>query len=1198
MKRFGKIMSWLFFVDVVVVVVAVGAALALLASPKSLPWLVAEVERLVPGFTAREVSGHFFSSWSAAAISYRRGDFAVVIDQPRLRWRGEELLHGLVVIDELAASGIRLELPPASPPDEKKTPDKPRMAFFIPSWLRLRLEKLAIGEARIISAGHEILVLDNLAGGGEIGAGMARIKDLHVAGKVAAGAESIRFAIGADGTLAGLARPDAALALNSQINLWPGRGFAPVAGVLTVHGSLAKPELVLRLSAPAPVTLSAQAEREGEGENEHWRWRGQLSGGPVDPQAINAAWRPARIALDVAASGLDARYQATATGSVTVPGKGESQVALRFAGDARELTLEECRLTGAFGRFTAKGDLAWAKGFSWRGEIEADGFDPAFFVADYPGALDAALSTSGAITADSREVSLTIGNLSGQVRGYPVTGSGGLHFAGDTLTIDSLTLASGAARLNLAGQIAEQASLTAGLSIPDLGEVLAQAGGGLEARATVDGAVTRPRLAAQIKGRDLSFAGRQLALLTADFTGVWAEAPADRSFSGQLQAERLNGNGKPVLDALKLTLDGTLARHQAELSLRAPPGEAALRLLGGIKEKSWDGVLDSVSLAAGKIGHWRQDGAARLTLSADKGQLEDFRLRDGEGSFRLTAGFTGEGAARLWHVTVSDGKLPLSLLPLAPGMEASGLLAFDANAEGTGARLVRGRLSVHAGQADLPGIPVLPGLRHLRCRDTRVGATVDGGVLAVAVQGQCNRDHDLAANLTLTAPEAAFDLANVLALRQAPLAGWLRLNMGNLNFVGPVSHYTVMPSGAVMGDFTAHGTPIHPRLIGKVTMAKGGQVEITSSGISIGDVLIDADIDADALGDDGLTLNLTVHGTSGPGRAIAVGVLKFPRTAPFFGDFSVTGGDCEIFRRPEYHIRAIPKGVRMFFDGDHGELTGDVVVTWAEIVPERIQGSVSASDDLVILDADEQDQAGWQFLTDMHIQLGDEVHFSGYGLTGLLRGNLNVRTNRAGNFIGQGALQLADGAFVIFGRRLQIERGRLSFAGGPIDDPLLDVRAQKAVLSRGAGVHEILVGVDVSGSVHDPEFELFANEPLSEREILTYLLSGTSASPEVVDQNLLSSAAQMLGINDRANLLGGMGLLNEMSLERNDNDNTMSLLVGRRLTNDLFIGYDHNFVGEGGGAFRIRYNLGRGFTVETSSSGNSSSADLFYSFSR
>ncbi|MDR0477698.1 MAG: translocation/assembly module TamB domain-containing protein [Desulfobulbaceae bacterium] len=1238
MKRFGKIVLRLFLFVVIAIVAMAGATGVLLASPKGLPWLVAAVAKLVPGFTTRQVSGRFFSSWSLLDISYQNKDFSVAVDNLRLRWHGKELSRGLLAIDELAVTGIRLELPAGAQdtgrsPSRKETSDK-TSELAIPSWLRLRLDKLTITDAQFTSAGCQVLALENVSGSGEIGSGSISLKDWHLAGQATTGAsagqlgttEAIRFALNLDGSVGGsigspeqaTTQPGASIAVSSQINLWPGRGFAPVTGVLTAHGTLAKPELVLQLSAPAPLTMTAGGERA----DNHWRWHGELSGQAISLTAISASLRPAQISLVAKASGLDAQYEATATGTATVPGKGNGRLALALAGDASQLTLQECRIDGAFGILRAKGGVAWTNGLAWRGEIETNRFNPAFFAPDYTGALNTALSTSGTVADNSRVGSLSIDKLSGQLRGYPVSGGGGLHFTDDSLSIESLWLQSGKARLDVAGNIAEQIDITADIAIPNLSEVLAAASGSLEAKAAMTGVLAAPRLEARLKGRGLSFggpfggqtdrhSGLGLGLVNADFTGVWTkEKPADSSFSGHLQAEHLSKNNQALADSLKLSLDGSLAKHQAGLSVNGPLGEAALHLAGGIKEKSWQGAIDSVTLTSAHTGRWRQNGTAPLALAADKGELTGLSLSGGEGSFRLAGGFTGKGAERLWRFGISDGKLPLSLMPKVDGKPATGSVTFALNAEGTGARLTAGQLSARTNQADVPGIPVVPGLHRFHLEETGLDAELKGGTLALDMKSRFNNDNAFLTNLALTAPNGVFDLGNLLALSQAPLAGTLRLNLGNINFVAPLSHYTVIPSGPAAGNFAVSGTPLDPRLTGKVTMPDDGHVEITSSGMDIKDVAIDAVISADvagllgahppngqgrAGGGDGLILDLTVHGSSGPGRATAVGVLKFPLAGPFSGDFSMTGNDFEIFHRPEYHIRGNPE-VRMFFDRHHGKLSGTIPVTWAEIAPEHFQSSVSASDDLIIADGEED--SGWLFLTDLHILLSDQVHFTGYGLTGLLHGDLTIKTNESGHFMGQGSLQLADGGFIIYGRRLQIERGRLSFAGGAIDDPLIDARAQKQVLTTGSGVHEITVGVDVSGSAHEPEFQLFSSEPLGDREILTYLLSGTSASKNAPDESLISSAAKALGLDDQANLLGGMGLFDEVSLERNETDNSMSLLVGKRLTDDLFIGYDQNFVGEGGGAFKIRYNLGHGFTTETSSSGSVSSADLFYSFEK
>ena len=1191
MKRFGKTILWLLFTFIVAGAVASGATLAILASPKGLPWLVAGAEKLVPGLTVQQVSGDFFSSWTLADISYRRGDFVFVMKNFGLRWRGGELWHRTIWLDELTASGIHLELPAS----QEKTRSKSPAPFFIPSWLRLRLDKLSIVDVQLISGGHEVLRLENCGGSGEIEAGTITLKGWSLAGNAAASPSAIRFALTADAALASAAPTDAAISLNSQINLWPEGGLAPVTGILAAHGTLTKPEFSLRLTAPTPLSLTGGAIQEGQ----HWRWRGELSGEAIDFQAIDPGWRPLRLAVSAAAKGVDAEYEATATGAVTVPDKGKNRFSLDIAGGLKTLTLRQCRLDGAFGTLAAQGDLSWTSGFSWRGEIKASGFNPAFLAPDYAGALDAALTSDGRIDGPSRTGGLTIQKLAGQVRGYPVSGGGALHFTGSTLTVDSLHLQNGAAWLTLAGNIAERLDMQADIAVPDLGEVLARAGGGLKARVKLGGSLQTPKLEASLQGSGISFAGRRLALVTADAQAAWTSGKtADMTFAASLQAERLLKDNKPLVDFLKLTADGSPAKHQARLTVRAPRGEAVVHLAGGLKGKTWDGALDNLSVVNRQIGRWQQNGAARLSVAAAKGELSGLALSSGEGSFRLGGGFTGEGRERRWNVALTEGKLPLSLLPpRGEEKKADGTIALALEAEGMGARLARGRFSVRTSSADLPGVAVLPGFRRIHLGETQLMANLRDGSLALDAKSHFNDSHDLAANLALTAPNGVFDLGNIGGLMRAPLSGNLRLKMGDLNFVGAVSHYTVLPSGAVSGDFALGGFPLKPRLTGNVTMEENGQLEITSAGIDIRQVEIGAVIEAGlAGGEDLLDLKLTVNGTLGPGRATATGILKFPRNAPFFGDFSLTGENVDLVHRPEYHVRGNPD-VRMFFDAHHGKLTGKVAVTWAEIAAEHFQGHVSASDDLIIADAEVAEHPSWRFLTDLDIHLGDEVRFSGYGLTGLLHGNLTVKTNQAGAFTGLGALQLADGNFVIYGRRLQIERGRLFFAGGAVDNPLIDARAQKQVLTRGTGVHEIVVGVDVSGNADALQFQLFSNEPLSDREILTYLLSGSSAAQDTPDENLLSSAAKALGLDDEANLLGGMGLLDEVSFEHNENNNTMSLMLGKRLTDDLFIGYDHNLVGEGG-TFKIRYNLGRGFTVETSSSGSVSSADLFYSFAK
>jgi translocation and assembly module TamB len=71
--------------------------------------------------------------------------------------------------------------------------------------------------------------------------------------------------------------------------------------------------------------------------------------------------------------------------------------------------------------------------------------------------------------------------------------------------------------------------------------------------------------------------------------------------------------------------------------------------------------------------------------------------------------------------------------------------------------------------------------------------------------------------------------------------------------------------------------------------------------------------------------------------------------------------------------------------------------------------------------------------------------------------------------------------------------------------------------------------------------------------------------------------------------------LDEVSFETDNADQT-AMVAGKRINDDLYVRYVFGALGEPG-AFRIRYSLGRGFSLE-SSTGARQSLDLIYLFER
>ncbi|MGW8193378.1 MAG: translocation/assembly module TamB domain-containing protein, partial [Desulforhopalus sp.] len=347
----------------------------------------------------------------------------------------------------------------------------------------------------------------------------------------------------------------------------------------------------------------------------------------------------------------------------------------------------------------------------------------------------------------------------------------------------------------------------------------------------------------------------------------------------------------------------------------------------------------------------------------------------------------------------------------------------------------------------------------------------------------------------------------------------------------------------------------------------------------------------------------TIEGTadSGPGRLLATGSVVYQQ-GQIEGNVQLRGSDFLLVNLPEYVIRVTPD-VSFLFSGEKGIIEGKVEVPYGMITPEEMVDSVTVSEDVVFVDesGQEVEAKGWPFGLDLEVILGDEVRIDGYGLTGRLGGRLKVGTSKDNLLIGRGQLRLIDGVFSLYGRTFDIKRGRVLFNGGPIENPGLDVRAQVEVSDQQTMGSGYTVGVDISGLAENPRFSLFSTPYMNDKEILSLMVFGKSlAGSSEEESNMLQTVASSLGLKGVSDLAKGLGNLlpvDDLHLEGSGQKEDVSLVVGKRIFEDFYVGYDMNMFSQTG-QFRIHYDLTRGFSVETRSSSESTGADLFYSFER
>ena len=157
---------------------------------------------------------------------------------------------------------------------------------------------------------------------------------------------------------------------------------------------------------------------------------------------------------------------------------------------------------------------------------------------------------------------------------------------------------------------------------------------------------------------------------------------------------------------------------------------------------------------------------------------------------------------------------------------------------------------------------------------------------------------------------------------------------------------------------------------------------------------------------------------------------------------------------------------------------------------------------------------------DITVTLSDDVRFAGNGLDAWLGGSVRLLAEHGGQLQARGQIRVDKGRFKAYGQDLDINRGVVSFTG-PLDNPVLDIRAKRRFSQVGAGV-------EISGSVLNPAIKLVADEAMSEKDKLSWLVLNRAATSDERDSDIAgASAGGLLAgmVNDKIGLFDDVGVV-------------------------------------------------------------------------
>lgn len=858
----------------------------------------------------------------------------------------------------------------------------------------------------------------------------------------------------------------------------------------------------------------------------------------------------------------------TLTGTPAQPRLGVALKSRQLALDARvaleqgavqALRLEQVQLSAGGGRLALAGrvELQQARRFELSGALERA--DPARFIKGWPaGDLNARLTARGQL-ASPLAATVRLQFSSSRLSGAPLSGRAELDLQPGRLKRLDADLRLADNRLQAGGSYGVAGDrLKLLIDAPNLRLLGPGFAGRVGGQLDLAGTPKLPLLSANLKAERLALPGGvgvEALTLVGDL-----QADAASPFRLQLDAQRLRVADVGV-STLRLNAAGQRNRHRIELdsrlSVKQQPYTLALRASGGLAAGStqWQGTLEQLQLA-GKpgltllapaslsVGPQRLElGATRLAALGGTLELQQLR-RDVSG--RLDT----RGRAADIHLAELA---PFVVLPVRQTLVVSGDWALS------GSRTLQGQLNLQRAGGDV----WLPGNNGrqlaLELGTSRAGLRLDGSRALFDLQLQSRY---------LNASGSGSMPLNGGIDGRTPLAATLQLEVPTLKALAGLAGPGLELGGQLAANVALSGPLAAPLAQGRLD-GKGLLFADRKTGLRLAEGVLVARLDGRRLLLDRLRF------ASGEGEALASGTLDLRDSGPD-ATVRVSFKRFSVFDRPTRRLVISGEGDVAFAERKL-TLTGRVRADQGRVELPKL-GTPQLSDDVVVKGRETAPPSALASLpvtVRLDLDLGERFRFTGQGLDVELSGVVRVSAAPGEAPAARGQVRVVKGRYKAYGQDLDIEYGTITFTGA-LDNPALNVRAKRRLSPVGAGV-------EVGGSVAAPSIRLIADETMSERDKLSWLVLGRASAGGSDDASLAAAAGALLAgtINDRLGLFDDLGLVSQQ--QKTLADGTVSpaeqvVTVGRQLTRELYLGYEYG-IASANQAVKLAYQLSKGWSL-------------------
>ena len=442
---------------------------------------------------------------------------------------------------------------------------------------------------------------------------------------------------------------------------------------------------------------------------------------------------------------------------------------------------------------------------------------------------------------------------------------------------------------------------------------------------------------------------------------------------------------------------------------------------------------------------------------------------------------------------------------------------------------------------------------------------------------------------------------------RASLAGQLR-EKGMITALFP--GFVQESSGELDAELAIGGSWEVPLIEGKLRLARAGAY-LPTAGIRLKDVQLAARLEKNLLRID------SFRALSGPGHIEGTARITLSGWQVIGYQGTISGENFQTVYFPELQILSTPK---LSLEGTPQKLKlrGELHVPELRIVGAPSRKAIVPSGDVVLEGRSVPPAAGSPIVLDaqVRIRLGEKVFVKVAGIDAQLGGAIDLALSSLDRITSKGEIKVVKGRYRTYGVNLEIVRGRLFFAGAPIDDPTLDFLALRTI-------GDVKAGVTVAGTLKKPVTKLYSEPAMPDVDVLAYVVLGHPLGGSGEQASLVSQAAGALLTSGQAEALqekiksrlglstleiqGGVGGTTsqmgykplqvtppgEIPAEQQPGITETMLTVGKYLTPKLYFSYGKSLF-TGSNLFRLRYDISKKWQAESQTGGGESGVDLYY----